>query len=146
MLKNLAHVTSAAAERFGSKPALVFEGRWFSFAEIDAAVAQRLKDLRKSYGLTGIYVAHKLGITVQLLSKYENGNIKIKSSLLYRFSHLYKVPIDDLFSRLDMSSSPITLYANRLIPLLHNYTSIRSRKIKTALISISRVLRCDDRS
>ncbi len=36
MLKNLAQVTSVAAERFGSKPALIFEGRWFSFGEIDA--------------------------------------------------------------------------------------------------------------
>ena len=50
MLKNLAQVTSAAAERFGSKPALVVEGRWFSFAEIDA-LACRLAHALKGLGI-----------------------------------------------------------------------------------------------
>src|SRR5262249_13731156 len=50
MLKNLAQVTSVAAERFGSKPALVFEGRWFSFAEIDA-LACRLANALKGLGI-----------------------------------------------------------------------------------------------
>lgn len=50
MLKNLAQITSAAAERFGSKPALVFEGRWFSFAEIDA-LACRLANALKGLGI-----------------------------------------------------------------------------------------------
>ncbi|MCW5773425.1 MAG: AMP-binding protein [Rhodospirillaceae bacterium] len=50
MLKNLAQVASTAAERFGSKPALVFEGRWFSFAEIDA-LACRLANALKSLGI-----------------------------------------------------------------------------------------------
>src|SRR5688572_26544765 len=50
MLKNLAQVTSVAAERFGSKPALVFEGRWFSFGEIDA-LACRLANALKGMGI-----------------------------------------------------------------------------------------------
>ena len=50
MLKNLAQVTAVAAERFGSKPALAFEGRWFSFAEIDA-LACRLANALKSLGI-----------------------------------------------------------------------------------------------
>ena len=50
MLKSLAQVTAAAAARFGSKPALIFEGRWFSFAEIDA-LACRLANALKAMGI-----------------------------------------------------------------------------------------------
>ncbi|MGH7006410.1 MAG: AMP-binding protein, partial [Alphaproteobacteria bacterium] len=50
MLKNLTQVTTAAAARFGSAPALVFEGRWFSFAEIDA-LACRLANALKAMGI-----------------------------------------------------------------------------------------------
>ena len=50
MLKNLAQITTAAAARFGSAPALVFEGRWFSFAEIDA-LACRLANALKAMGI-----------------------------------------------------------------------------------------------
>ncbi len=50
MLKSLAQVTTEAARRFESKTALVFEGRWFSFAEIDG-LACRLASVLTGLGI-----------------------------------------------------------------------------------------------
>jgi long-chain acyl-CoA synthetase len=50
MLKSLAQVTTEAARRFESKPALAFEGRWFSFAEIDG-FASRLANVLAGLGI-----------------------------------------------------------------------------------------------
>ncbi len=50
MLTSLAQVTTAAAARFGSRTALVFEGRWFSFAEIDQ-LACRLANALTASGI-----------------------------------------------------------------------------------------------
>jgi long-chain acyl-CoA synthetase len=50
MLESLAQVSSTAAARFGEKPALLFEGRSFSFAEIDA-LACRLANALRGLGI-----------------------------------------------------------------------------------------------
>lgn len=44
-----------------------------------------LKKIRNHRGLTGISVAHKMGISRQALSRYENGVVDMTTGMLYRW-------------------------------------------------------------
>ncbi len=57
----------------------------------------RIKQRRKELNMTQEELAEKLGITVNWLSKIENGKVDPRLSLAYRISHYLDCRIDDIF-------------------------------------------------
>ena len=58
----------------------------------------KLKELRKTHGLTQEQVAEQLGVTSQTVSKWERGLIYPDISLLPKIALLFKCSIDNLFN------------------------------------------------
>lgn len=61
--------------------------------------ATNIKYLRKQKGLTQSELANKLGVNRPKIGSYEEGRAEPKLSTLQRFSHFYKVGLDDLLER-----------------------------------------------
>ena len=59
-------------------------------------LANNLKDLRHSKGLSQENIANIIGVTQPCITKYEKGIIEISISNLYKFSKEFKVPICEL--------------------------------------------------
>jgi transcriptional regulator with XRE-family HTH domain len=67
--------------------------------DIGHYVAEKLKFQRELKGLTQKEVIYKanLRVTQQIYSKYENGDIRVPSTVLYLVAGLLNVKIDDFF-------------------------------------------------
>ncbi|MBQ9557509.1 MAG: helix-turn-helix transcriptional regulator [Clostridia bacterium] len=61
----------------------------------------RLKQLRKSRGLTQLAVQMKTGIEQALLSKFENGERVPPTETLVKLADFYEVSVDYLLCRTD---------------------------------------------
>lgn len=57
---------------------------------------ERIKKLRKSYGLTQVGLADKLGVTKQAVSNWENNNILPSIDMLTRIAAFFSVSSDFL--------------------------------------------------
>lgn len=64
---------------------------------IDLHISCVIKKRRKQLNLTQKYIAEQIGISIQQLQKYENGQNKISTSKLIEFSKILKFNIADLF-------------------------------------------------
>ena len=61
----------------------------------------RVKNLRKSFGLTQEELAQKLNITRSLISKYENGFNLILTSFLLEYCQYFKISADYIVGRIN---------------------------------------------
>ena len=68
-------------------------------------LANNLKDIRKSNGLSQENIAHIIGVTQPCIARYEKGIIEISISNLYKFSKEFKVPIYELCGKKDKKVS-----------------------------------------
>jgi len=58
---------------------------------IDEYVGQKLRDFRERIGLTLLECAEKVGVSHQQIHKYEAGQTKISTSMLYKFCKIFSV-------------------------------------------------------
>jgi transcriptional regulator with XRE-family HTH domain len=72
---------------------------------IDLHISSVIKKRRKQLNLTQKYIAEQIGISIQQLQKYENGQNKVSTSKLIEFSKILKFNIKDLFIRYETSSN-----------------------------------------
>lgn len=61
------------------------------FATVDEYVGQKLRDFRERVGLTLLECAEKVGVSHQQIHKYESGQTKISTSMLYKFCKIFSV-------------------------------------------------------
>lgn len=108
---------------------------------IDAAIARRLKALRKAHRLTGSQVAAKLDIQPKQVSKYENGTTRLNPTLLYKFSRLYSIEVSDLYPAQSSNQELALASTNRLSTLLRDFASITHPALRRALLLASRSFR-----
>lgn len=62
-----------------------------NFSSLDVYVGQKLRDFRERAGLTLIDCAEKVGVSHQQIHKYESGQTKISTGMLYRFCKIFSV-------------------------------------------------------
>jgi transcriptional regulator with XRE-family HTH domain len=62
----------------------------------EKTIAKRLRDLRKSRGLTQVEVAAQLGIPQTLVSEYERGTVRLHGAIVTALAKLLRVSTDEL--------------------------------------------------
>lgn len=62
---------------------------------IDQKIGQKIKELRKRYGISQIELAERIGISFQQIQKYEKGSTRISVMRLQQISEAFDVKITD---------------------------------------------------
>lgn len=72
---------------------------------MEKTIGKKLYDLRKQSGFTQDYVAEKLGVSAQAVSKWENDIACPDIMTLPNIAELYGITIDELFKNDDVQSN-----------------------------------------
>jgi transcriptional regulator with XRE-family HTH domain len=80
---------------------------------VDAYVAKRLRLLRMERQVTQMQLAASLGVSTQLIHKYESGRTRISPGRLYLCSRLLGVPVEYFFAPLEGVEGPNPLLPRR---------------------------------
>lgn len=62
-------------------------------------INKKVRQIRKSKGITQTFVANKLGVAVQTYNSYELGRRKIQAETLSRISDILNEPIENFFNQ-----------------------------------------------
>lgn len=65
---------------------------------IDLHISQAIKERRQFLNLTQKYIAEQLGISIQQLQKYENGQNKVSASKLVKLSKILHFDVSSIFN------------------------------------------------
>jgi transcriptional regulator with XRE-family HTH domain len=63
---------------------------------IEAAIGNRLREIRKSRGITQVELAEQLGVNQSVLSECERGDVRLHGALVVRIAKALKVSADEL--------------------------------------------------
>ena len=72
---------------------------------MEKTIGKKLYDLRKQSGFTQDYVAEKLGVSAQAVSKWENDIACPDIMTLPHIAELYGITVDELFKNEDVKSN-----------------------------------------
>ena len=72
---------------------------------MEKTIGKKLYELRKQSGFTQDYVAEKLGVSAQAVSKWENDIACPDIMILPNIAELYEITIDELFKNEDIQSN-----------------------------------------
>lgn len=101
-LKHLNNVCNFLNVSFDYIFELTNENNFYYSENIDSKlVGKRLKDVRKSLGLTQNDIAKLLNLDQPVISIYENGKCLIGTAFLYTICSKYKISADYLLGRTD---------------------------------------------
>ena len=65
---------------------------------VSASVGRKIKDIRKSAGMSGEELAKKLGLTQQQISRYESGQSVMSIDTVVMIAHVLHVSVNELLS------------------------------------------------
>jgi transcriptional regulator with XRE-family HTH domain len=71
---------------------------------VDEHVGTRVRSRRKSLGMSQSTLADELGVTFQMIQRYEYGLCRLSASTLYATAVALEVPIDYFYSGLPLTS------------------------------------------
>lgn len=72
--------------------------------EVDEHVGERVRSRRKALAMNQTTLAKKLGVTFQMVQRYEYGLCRISASTLFAIAHALEVPISHFFEGLPAPS------------------------------------------
>lgn len=108
---------------------------------VDVYVGRRVRLAREHAGLTQIDVSKALGMSFQVVQKYEQGDIRVSASRLFQLSQLLHQPIAYFFAALD-SQAPQpaggTAMDGRELALLNAYRRIDEPTVRQRLLQLVR--------
>lgn len=82
---------------------------------VSASIGRKIQEIRKSNGISGIELAHKLGLTQQQISCYERGQTSLTIDAVVMIAHVLHVSVNELLSDyLASEYSDIVLLTNHL--------------------------------
>lgn len=90
--------------------------------------SERIKELRKSFGMNQIQFGRKLCVTKQCISNWENGNIMPSIDMLIRIAATFSVSTDYLLGLEDQRTLDVTGLTNEQI--LHIQSVVNDLKNK----------------
>lgn len=82
------------------------------YSNVDEYVGQKLRDFRERSGLTLIDCAEIVGVSHQQIHKYEAGQTKIPTSMLYKFCKLFSVTPNSFFEGYTFSEENVSSSEN----------------------------------
>jgi transcriptional regulator with XRE-family HTH domain len=75
--------------------------------DLDRRIGMRLRELRRSRGLTQQQMADALGIAYQQLHKVEAGRNRISAGHLWQAINVLKVEANEFFGKLEARDEPV---------------------------------------
>lgn len=110
----------------------------------DIKIGQRIRELRRSSGISQMKLAEMVGVSYQQIQKYEKGVNKISIERLREISDALNVPINLFFpSEKWRVSEPPAAYGKRTEEeevLLQLFRKIKDEKLKSAILELLRTL------
>lgn len=73
---------------------------------VDVHVGRQVRLARESAGLTQVEVGRRLGMSFQVIQKYEQGEIRVSASRLHQLANLFGRPVAFFFPGLDEPPPP----------------------------------------
>ena len=98
------------------------EGHTFSAEDVCRVVGERVRDARRSLGLTMAEFAEVAEISLGMVSKIEHGQTSPSLSTLTCLAHASKVPITAFFRGLDVEHDVVIVRAGECMEILHEGT------------------------
>jgi len=98
------------------------DGNAFSAADVCRVVGERVRDARRSLGLTMAEFAEVAKISLGMVSKIEHGQTSPSLSTLTRLAHAAGVPITGFFRGLDEEHDVVIVRAGERMEILHEGT------------------------
>ena len=65
---------------------------------VSVAIGQKIKETRKSFGMTGKQLGLRLGVTQQQISRYESGTTPMTIDILFLIVRALDVKIEEILS------------------------------------------------
>jgi transcriptional regulator with XRE-family HTH domain len=116
---------------------------------IDVHVGRRVRQRRKTLGVTQERLAEDLGLTFQQVQKYEKGTNRIGASRLQQIANILKVPPQFFFDELPKSkgashydAAPSPAYLNEFvssndgIALMKAFMAIESAPLRRSIVHV----------
>jgi transcriptional regulator with XRE-family HTH domain len=111
---------------------------------IDASVGARLRQRRKTLGMSQARLAEALGVTFQQIQKYEKGANRISASTLVRAARALECPVSTLLCDEGADAEHAPLATLLMTPgaedLLKSYAQLESLDAQKALLTIASTL------
>ncbi|HUZ73828.1 MAG TPA: helix-turn-helix transcriptional regulator [Stellaceae bacterium] len=107
---------------------------------IDIHVGKRLRLARERAGLTQVELGAALGMSFQVVQKYEQGEIRVSASRLVQLSRLLKKPAAFFFEALDDPAGlgdGVAIEGGEL-ELVHAYRRIVDREVRQRILQLVR--------
>jgi len=74
--------------------------------EVDSTIGSRLRERRRALGLSQTSLAARLGVTFQMIQRYEYGRCRISASTLYDLSVILAIPVSHFFEDATPGAAP----------------------------------------
>jgi len=100
---------------------------------IDVHVGRQLRLARELAGLTQTDIGKKLGMSFQVVQKYEQGEIRVSASRLFQLSVLMDKPVAYFFEGFEVGAEGQNEMRRDEIDLVRAYRLIRSQELRQCL-------------
>jgi transcriptional regulator with XRE-family HTH domain len=107
---------------------------------VDLHVGRRVRLARELAGLTQVEVGSRLGMSFQVVQKYEQGEIRVSASRLYQLSALLAVAVEFFFDGLGGDARPALAadLGHSEMELVRAFRVIGSSEIQHRLLQLVR--------
>lgn len=92
--------------------------------------SERIKELRKSLGINQVEFGHRLNVTKQCISNWENGNIQPSIDMLIKIAETFSVSADYLLGLTNNCTLDVTGFSTEQILHLQNVVNDLKSAIK----------------
>ena len=100
---------------------------------IDVHVGRQLRLARELAGLTQTDIGRKLGMSFQVVQKYEQGEIRVSASRLFQLSTLMDKPVAYFFAGFELGAEAQNEMEHDEIDLVRAFRLIRSPELRQCL-------------
>ena len=111
--------------------------------EIDREVGKKLREIRKSVGITQMGLADQLGLSFQQIQKYERGTNRISAGRLFKLATLFDVEVAYFFG----GCAPEEFGFGRLpdelrlgdedaLIVYHGFKRLKSRQLRKSIMDL----------
>ena len=119
---------------------------------VDTHVGAKLRQARVLKEFSQTQLGDVIGLTFQQIQKYEKGSNRIAASRLWKFSHIFEVPVSYFFEGLesgpplnaDNAELALTVRRNSM-ELVRNFHSIKNERARKAAYHLIKDLAKSDR-
>jgi len=73
--------------------------------ELDAFLGRKIRFYRSKYRWPLKTLADEIGVSLQQLQRYEQGENKICATLIYKFACVFKIKVDAFYEGFDLAGS-----------------------------------------